>query len=103
MKAGSIFINTSRGEIVDTEALVSAIKEKNLKVGLDVYESEPSEVISSFEQSELAELVTSATAHIGASTKQASERIAQEAVHVVEHFFETGETLYCVNLKDLTV
>ena len=36
MKKGAIFINTSRAGVVDEDALIKAIKEKGLKVGLDV-------------------------------------------------------------------
>lgn len=97
MKEGSIFVNTSRGEIVDTNALIEAIREKHIKVGLDVYENEPSEGIAKFEQSELADLVCSATCHIGASTLQAMERIASETIRVVDQFAQTGEPLHCVN------
>jgi D-3-phosphoglycerate dehydrogenase len=97
MKEGSIFVNTSRGEIVDTNALIEAIHEKQLKVGLDVYESEPAEGIAKFEQSELADLVCSVTCHIGASTLQAMERIATETINVVDHFVKTGEGLHRVN------
>jgi D-3-phosphoglycerate dehydrogenase len=97
MKEGSIFVNTSRGEIVDTNALIEGIRNKNLKVGFDVFEKEPTEGIAKFEQSELADLVCSATCHIGASTLQASQRIATETINVVEQFVKTGEPLHCVN------
>ena len=67
MKNGAILINTSRGEVVDTAALKEAIKEKELRVGLDVFENEPSGGEDSFEDTELAGIV-SCTPHIGAST-----------------------------------
>lgn len=42
MKTGSILINTSRGEIIDENALITALKEnKILGAGLDVYNQEP--------------------------------------------------------------
>jgi len=40
MKKGAILVNTSRGEVVDTSALKKAIKEKGIRVGLDVFENE---------------------------------------------------------------
>ena len=61
MKDGAIFVNTSRGEIVDTAALLDAIKTKKIKVGLDVYEDEPSSSMGDFPHTELANAVCSCT------------------------------------------
>src|SRR5215203_3225935 len=41
LKPGAMVINTSRGELVDSEALAAAVREKGLRVGLDVFASEP--------------------------------------------------------------
>ena len=40
-RPGAMLINTARGEVLDYAALAVAIKEKGLRVGLDVYASEP--------------------------------------------------------------
>ena len=41
MKKGAVIINTSRGEIIDTESLIAALENKTLSgVGLDVIEGE---------------------------------------------------------------
>src|SRR5436309_11633313 len=37
LKPGSYFINTSRGEVVDHAALEKAIRERDIRVGLDVF------------------------------------------------------------------
>ena len=41
MKEGAILINTSRAEVINEEALIKAVKEKNIRVGLDVFSGEP--------------------------------------------------------------
>ena len=42
MKSTAIFVNTSRGQVVDEKALVRALKSKSIAgAGLDVYEKEP--------------------------------------------------------------
>ena len=41
MKPDAIFINTSRGPVVDEQALAWAIDEKGIKAGLDVFCDEP--------------------------------------------------------------
>lgn len=41
MKQGGILVNTSRGPVVDTEALASALKENRIKAGIDVFEKDP--------------------------------------------------------------
>lgn len=41
MKQGAILINTSRGPVVDTDALAAALKADKIKAGIDVYEKDP--------------------------------------------------------------
>jgi len=101
MKDGAIFINTSRGELVDSQALLQAIKTKKIKVGLDVFENEPVGGVASFEQKELASLIT-CTPHVGASTDQAAEAIADEVARIVQVYQETGRPLHVVNIRKKT-
>ena len=98
MKDGAIFINTSRGETVDTAALKDAIQNKGLRVGLDVFENEPTGGVADFADTELAEMVT-CTPHIGASTEQASEATADEVVNIIEAYKTTGKPLNSVNIR----
>ena len=37
MKPGSVIINSSRGNILDEDALITAMNERDLKAGVDVY------------------------------------------------------------------
>ena len=98
MRPGAILINTSRGALVDTAALRAAIAAKGLRVGLDVFEGEPSGGECEWTDKELAALVT-CTPHVGASTDQASEAVAAEVVRIVKTFIATGNPPGTVNLN----
>ncbi|WP_455381542.1 NAD(P)-dependent oxidoreductase [Salinispira pacifica] len=100
MKPGSIFINTSRGEIVDTAALSKAMKEKKIRAAVDVYEGEPAGGEAEFAGTELASALAASTPHIGASTEQAAEAIAAETVRIVKVYLETGKPPHSVNVRD---
>lgn len=98
LKDGAIFINTSRGNVVDTSALKDAIHDKGIKVALDVFENEPGSGVADFDDTEFAAHIT-ATPHIGASTEQASEAIADAVVDIVDHHIKTGKPLNAVNIR----
>lgn len=97
MRDGTILVNTARGEIVDRDALIEAIRSKGLRVGLDVFPDEPKLGDAPFADTELAALVTAAP-HIGASTDEAAESIADEVVRIVRQFRETGKPANTVNM-----
>ena len=97
MPEGGILVNTSRGEVVDSAAVKDAIAARGLRVGCDVFEEEPAGGVADFADTELAKIVT-CTPHIGASTAQASEAIASEAVRIIKVFRETGLPPNTVNL-----
>jgi D-3-phosphoglycerate dehydrogenase / 2-oxoglutarate reductase len=97
VKPGSILINTSRGSVLDEEALAWAVEEKGLRVGLDVYASEPQAGSAAFDRPLLKLPGVFGTHHVGASTQQAQEAIALEAARVVEEFAEIGVPPNCVN------
>jgi len=99
MKDGAMLINTSRGEIVDQAALEKAIDKKSLKVALDVYSDEPDVNSSEFPHMELAKKITG-TQHIGASTSQAADAIADETVRIVESYIRTGKPINQVNAQE---
>jgi len=76
MKKGGILINTSRGDIVDGQALLEALKRKHLSgAGLDVFHDEPPEEEWEKELVSLPNGVTVCTCHIGAQTAE-SQRTA---------------------------
>jgi D-3-phosphoglycerate dehydrogenase len=98
LKPGAMVINTSRGEVVDHEALAAAVEEKGLRVGLDVYASEPATATGEIADPLAALPGVYGTHHIGASTDQAQEAIAAETVRIVRTYMETGKVPNVVNL-----
>jgi D-3-phosphoglycerate dehydrogenase len=98
MKPGAYLINTSRGGVIDYAALTKAIRDRGIRVALDVYGNEPIATAEIFEDPIVkAEGVVYGTHHIGASTEQAQLAVAEEAVRVITEFKKTGEILNRVN------
>lgn len=97
MKVGATFVNTSRGKVVDEQALAKAVEQKNLLVGLDVYQNEPASGKSEFSPAIFKHPSVIGTHHVGASTSQAQDAIAHEAVRVITSYIENGDVPNCVN------
>jgi D-3-phosphoglycerate dehydrogenase / 2-oxoglutarate reductase len=102
MRPGSYFINTARGEVVDENALVNAIKNRGIRAGLDVFAIEPTSAVAEFTDPIGTEENVYGTHHIGASTDQAQEAIAAETVRIVREFKDTGKVPNVVNLARQT-
>ena len=100
-KTGVIILNTSRGALIDTNSLLSGIKER--KVGaacLDVYEEESELFFEDnsghiMEDDTLARLITMpnviVTSHQAFLTEEALSNIAEVTVKNIVEFFETGK------------
>jgi D-3-phosphoglycerate dehydrogenase / 2-oxoglutarate reductase len=99
MKQHAMFINTSRGGVVDQAALERAMKEKVLRVGLDVFDPEPAEAAGKFTGDIASQDAFVGTHHIGASTDQAQNAIAAEAVRICREFATLGHVPNCVNIE----
>ncbi len=79
MKKTAYLINTARGQIIDQEALKRALKEGWIAgAALDVFAEEPPRDL---ELLSIPNLIP--TPHIGAQTKEAQEKAALEAVHIL--------------------
>ncbi len=104
MKSGSIFINLSRGHVVDILALKAALESGHLGgAAVDVFPEEP---ISNNEEfiSELRGLKNVIlTPHIGGSTQEAQVNIAQFVPNKIMEYINTGSTNNSVNLPNLTL
>ena len=97
---GSYVINTARAEVMDYDALLSAMERKKLRVGLDVFPGEPSGGKDKFEAAILkAGGVIYGTHHIGASTEQAQNAIAAETLRIIQAYADTGQVPNCVNIE----
>jgi D-3-phosphoglycerate dehydrogenase len=100
LKVGAILVNTSRGDVLDTGAVKDAVAKRKLRVALDVFEKEPAGGEDVFSDLELAATVAAATPHIGASTDQATEAVADEVVRIVKVYKETGTPPNTVNIRE---
>jgi D-3-phosphoglycerate dehydrogenase len=97
MRRGAVLLNTSRGDLVDEEALLRALDERDLRAGLDVFAGEPGSGRAAFDSPLARHPRVVGTHHIGASTRQAQDAIAAGVVEVVEAYV-AGEARHCVNL-----
>jgi D-3-phosphoglycerate dehydrogenase len=102
LRPGASFINTARAELVDYDALAVAVRERAIRVGLDVYPDEPTTAAAEFSLPLLQEPGVYGTHHIGASTEQSQEAIAAETVRIVRSFMESGRVPNVVNLARRT-
>ena len=97
---GAFVINTSRGGVIDQEALLEAIARRGLRAGLDVFAEEPAATDVEFPFPIREEAGVYGTHHIGASTTQASNAVGDEIVRILQTYLSTGRVLNCVNLAD---
>jgi D-3-phosphoglycerate dehydrogenase len=102
LREGAYFINTSRGEVIDEASLADAVRDKGVRVGLDVFANEPGGGSGEFHPAIVDLPGVYGTHHIGASTDQAQRAIADEAVRIVTVFAETGRVPNVVNLAEAT-
>jgi D-3-phosphoglycerate dehydrogenase / 2-oxoglutarate reductase len=98
LRPGALFINAARAEVVDYDALGAAVRDRGIRVGLDVYRDEPSVASGPFDDALAQHPSVYGTHHIGASTEQAQEAIASETVRIVRSYIETGRVPNVVNL-----
>jgi len=102
MKNGAYLINTSRQDVINEDDLLEAIKEKNLRVAVDVFKGEPEgksgEVKSKLQDNPNVYV----THHIGASTEQAQDAVAEETVRIINHYVHSGVIDHWVNRAKIT-
>jgi D-3-phosphoglycerate dehydrogenase len=93
MKKGACLINCARGGIVDEDAVLEALKSGQLAgAALDVFMKEPPDPSELFKHENLI-----AMPHLGASTKEAQEKVAIEMAEVFVGFLKDGVVRNAVN------
>jgi lactate dehydrogenase-like 2-hydroxyacid dehydrogenase len=101
MKPDAILINTSRGAIIEDEALIHALKSKRLKgAALDAFDPEPlppGHPLLSLAPEIQKQLIF--TPHIGGSTRQSFRRMFQEAIQNILRVLRGEKPKYVVNLR----
>jgi len=102
LKPGALVVNTARAELVDEAALAEAVETGGVRAAVDVFRGEPAEAVAEFSPPLAALPRVYGTHHIGASTEQAQEAIAAEAVRVIRAYKETGKVPNVVNLARRT-
>jgi D-3-phosphoglycerate dehydrogenase len=102
MKDGVIFLNLSRGHVVDIPALKEAIVSRKVAgCAIDVFPEEPKSNDDPFE-SELRGLPnTILSPHIGGSTEEAQVNIGQFVPARIMDYINTGTTTNSVNFPNL--
>tara|TARA_Y100000031_G_C8115909_1_gene335850 strand:- start:8 stop:880 length:873 start_codon:yes stop_codon:yes gene_type:complete len=102
MKDGAIFLNLSRGKVVDLKALSENLKSGKLfGAAVDVYPEEPRKNGEDFvnELQTIPNVIL--TPHIGGSTEEAQERIAEFVPSRLIEFINTGATEGSVNFPNI--
>ena len=105
MKKGVIIINTSRGDLIDSDALIKFLSEGKIGgVGLDVFDEESeffmNDMSSSYKRNGNLSILISMpnviiTSHQAFFTQEALNKIAEDTCENIKEFFETGN---CKNI-----
>lgn len=91
-----ILLNTSRGDLIDTDALLARLNAGGLSAGLDVFPYEPASGSAEWQSPLAAHPRVVGTHHIGASTQQAQDAVV-DGVEEIIAAFDRGELLNVVN------
>lgn len=96
MQPDGLFLNAARHEVVDEDALLTAVR-GGLRAGLDVLSAEP-KGDTAFSHPLASEPGVVISPHLGASTLQASEAVAEEVARLLEQWRHSGRVDAAVNV-----
>jgi D-3-phosphoglycerate dehydrogenase len=104
MKPGAVFINASRGTVVDIDALAQSLRDGHLGgAAVDVFPTEPKSNDETF-VSPLRELDNVfLTPHIGGSTVEAQANIGVEVAEKLIRYSDNGTTTSAVNFPQVAL
>ncbi|WP_421234573.1 phosphoglycerate dehydrogenase [Aeromonas enteropelogenes] len=104
MKPGAIFINASRGTVVDIDALADVIKSGHISgAAIDVFPVEPKSNDEEFMTPLRGLDNVILTPHIGGSTQEAQENIGLEVANKLIKYSDNGSTLSAVNFPEVSL
>lgn len=104
MKEGSYFLNLARGPVIDVEALKNTMESgKIVGAGVDVFPEEPKSNQDPFDSPLKGVNNLILTPHIGGSTLEAQENIADFVPGKIMGFINSGSTANSVNFPNLTL
>lgn len=102
MKPGALFLNLSRGHVVDVDALAEAVKSGRIAgAAVDVFPEEPRTNADPFASPLQGLKNVILSPHIGGSTEEAQEAIAEFAAERLLGYLNRGDTTFCVNLPNV--
>ncbi|WP_114816856.1 phosphoglycerate dehydrogenase [Brevundimonas bullata] len=102
MKPGVLFLNLSRGHVVDVDALAEAVKSGRVAgAAVDVFPEEPRTNADPFDSPLRGLKNVILSPHIGGSTEEAQEAIAEFAAERLLGYLNRGDTTFCVNLPNV--
>ena len=103
-KKGAVLINYARGEVVDMEALHTALEQQHLNgAAVDVFPEEPEYNGAAFTTPLQGMKNVLLTPHIGGSTEEAQANIGEDVGIKLISFIETGNTQGSLTIPALTL
>ncbi|MGM0377460.1 MAG: NAD(P)-dependent oxidoreductase [Bacteroidota bacterium] len=93
MKPSAFLVNTARGPVIDQDALIRALRNKEIAgAALDVFENEPNVPPELLEMSNVV-----LTPHVGTATRETREVMSRQVAGIIRDFYQGMRGLPVVN------